>query len=155
VRLYEGCGFRRVRRLLGHAGSGGAAEPASCVGEPVDLRAMARAVSANDDGTLPWQVSAETLAQFAPPWCAYRLGSAFVAISNPAAPTISVRGLVHGAGDDGRAEAASLLRSLMVSFPGKEWKASAIFPEELAPVFAAAGMQRTELSQWQMALELS
>ncbi|MDO8543542.1 MAG: hypothetical protein Q7S40_24135 [Opitutaceae bacterium] len=38
----------------------------------------------------------------------------------------------------------------MAANPGKEWRMSAIWPEESSEPFLAAGFTRTPLTQWQM-----
>jgi hypothetical protein len=47
-----------------------------------------------------------------------------------------------------------LLHALFARFPNKTWHVSAIFPEEMSFIFEQAGMQREELTQWQMRLAL-
>jgi len=151
VKLYESCGFAKIRRLTGHA-----CRPAvdvlaaDAILEEIDARELAALISAHGLADLPWQISAETVAQATPPAVAFRLGASAVLLSNPAAETVGIRALVTERGARGRGSSLALLRAVMAKFPGKEWRTSAIFPEEMGESFAAAGLARTPLSQWQM-----
>jgi len=151
VRLYEEVGFARKRRLVGFVGPA----PAGLVPvpelAPASLREVAAAVARLDAAMdWPWQISGETIAQLPPPACGYTLDGAWVAVVNPAGPTAGFRALaVEGAGEtDGRA--GRLLRAVMARHPVKEWRMSALWPEELAGWFAGSGLGRHELTQWQM-----
>jgi len=150
VKLYEACGFKKTRRLLGYAGPGvpDATVPAGLA--EVDLRDMAEVVTHDSLRDLPWQLSGETLAQLTPPHVAFRLNGSWVALSNPASPQITIRGLVTEHVVQGQGRAAALLRAVMGKFPGKTWRLPALWPEELGSVIADAGLTLTPLSQWQM-----
>ena len=151
VKLYESCGFEKVRRLTGHAGKPSAAPDADVAGlREIDARELAQLVSAHGLPDLPWQLSAETVAHATPPAIAFRLGASAALISNPAAEAIGLRAIVTERDARGRGSSLALLRALFARFPGKEWRASAIYPEEMGPTFVAAGLARTPLSQWQM-----
>jgi ribosomal protein S18 acetylase RimI-like enzyme len=150
VRLYEGCGFAKVRRLIGAAGPA-PAEPGEEVAlEEIDARTVARAVNAHGLPELPWQLSAETLAQLGPPFLAYRGGPSWAVITNPAVSPVGLRAVVTEPSARGQGRAAALVRAVMARHPAKEWRASTIFPEEMAPLFAELGLPRTPLTQWQM-----
>ena len=73
VRLYEACGFKTERRLVGYEAMfdpfGGEAKL-----EEVDIGQVSRLVGIFGLDDLPWQISAESLAQYSPPNRAYRLG---------------------------------------------------------------------------------
>ncbi len=150
VKLYEACGFKKVRRLIGFTGPGAtdAAVPPGLT--EVDLREMAGVVLRDGLRNLPWQLSGETLAQLTPPGVAYRLNGSWVALANTTGPQVTIRGLVTEAAVQGRGRAAALLRAVMGKFPGKEWRLPAIWPEELGQAIGAAGLPRAPLSQWQM-----
>lgn len=151
VKLYEACGFTCVRRLIGHAGRPAVdALAADAILEPLDARELAALVIAHGLPDLPWQISAETVAHATPPAVAFRLGASAVLLSNPAADTVSIRTLVTERSARGRGGSRTLLRAVMAKFSGKEWRASAIFPEEMGAAFTEAGLVRTPLSQWQM-----
>lgn len=151
VKLYEQCGFVRGRRLTGHAGK---PEISPADSEPelieIDARELARLVSAHGLPDLPWQVSAETVAQAGPPARCFRLGASALMISNPAAEAIGIRSLITMPPARGRGSSRALLRAVMARFPDREWRAPAIFPEEMGDAFFAAGLIRTPLSQWHM-----
>lgn len=63
---------------------------------------------------------------------------------------MTIRGQVTEHGVQGLGREAAILRAVMGRFPGKEWRISALWPEELGPVIADAGLTRTPLSQWQI-----
>lgn len=156
VRLYETCGFRKVRRLIGHAGRPPTppADMALPSLEEIDTRELATCVAVHGLPELPWQISAETIAQAGPPGVAYRAGRSGVLISDPAAPTIAIRALVTESDARGRGHSLALLRALFSRIPDKDWRAPAVFPEEMGEAFVAAGLTRTPLTQWQMTLTL-
>ncbi|MBI5424175.1 MAG: GNAT family N-acetyltransferase [Opitutae bacterium] len=155
VQLYEVCGFQKIRRLTGHAGRPAAsAEAGDSALEEIDPRTLAALVAEHGLPDLPWQISAETIAQATPPALAFRLGPSALLISSPAADTIGIRAIVTERTHRGRGHSLALLRAVIAEFPGKEWRASAIFPEEMGETFTAAGLARTPLSQWQMSRAL-
>jgi hypothetical protein len=160
VELYRACGFQTIRRLIGFAGPA-APSPAICLDlREVDLREVAQAVVRYGLPDLPWQLSAETLAQLSPPTVAYQLDGAWIALSDPAQPVVTIRALAAepplGDGTPPcRHREATLLRAVMARYPGKEeWRLSALWPEELAAVIEPAGLPRSALTQWQMQREV-
>jgi hypothetical protein len=154
VKLYEGCGFSKVRRLTGHGGKP-ATPAASAALEEIDVRDLARMVAEHGLADLPWQLAAETIAQATPPAVAYRLGPSALLLSNPAADLIAIRAIVTERAARGRGHSLALLHAVMAKHPGKEWRASAVYPEEMGGTFTAAGLARTPLSQWQMTRPLA
>jgi len=163
VELYRACGFKEIRRLIGFAGSLVPDIATSSKLVEVDLREVADAVTRHGLPDLPWQLSGETLAQLTPPNVAYRLDGAWIALSDPSQPVVTIRALVAArdklVGDGTppcRDREAALLRAVMAQYPGKEeWRLSALWPEELAAVIAPAGLPRSPLTQWQMQREVS
>jgi ribosomal protein S18 acetylase RimI-like enzyme len=157
VNLYARCGFRRVRRLVGFScrgQDGGEATGAASLTE-VDLRDLGAVVNTEGAPHLPWQLSGETVAALTRPTIGYRLNGAWVALSNLDAPQIAIRALITERVEQGRGRSSALLRAVMAKHPGKEWVMKAIWPEEFSAAFTAAGFTRTELTQWQMAREVS
>jgi ribosomal protein S18 acetylase RimI-like enzyme len=159
VELYRAFGFKEIRRLVGFAGPppSHAVAPADLI--EVDLPEVAAAVRHHGLPNLPWQLSSETLAQLTPPSAAYRMDGAWIALTDPSQPVVTIRALVaardKSVGRDsvepGDSREATLLRAVMAKHPGKqEWRLSAVWPEELAPSIAPAGLPRTALTQWQM-----
>jgi ribosomal protein S18 acetylase RimI-like enzyme len=156
VRLYEQCGFQKIRRLTAHSGRPEVpASAATAALEEIDARELAAMVGEHGLPDLPWQISPETIAHATPPASAFRLGDSAALITNPAAETIGIRALVTRREQRGRGRSLALLRALMARFPGKEWRTPAIFPEEISETFVAAGLARTALSQWQMTRSLA
>jgi ribosomal protein S18 acetylase RimI-like enzyme len=151
IRLYQGCGFQVVRRLLSYAGPGRTGKLADL--EEVDVRQVAWAVTAHGLPDLPWQISGESLALVGPPSRAYQLGAACMVISNPELPRVGIRAVVVEPEARGQGQAARLLDALMARFPGKKWSVPALCPEEMGGFFEKLGLERGDLSQLQMALE--
>lgn len=155
VRLYERMGFRPKRRLIGFAGP----TPTDLTPVPELAEASLHDVAAaldRLDGEIdwPWQVSGGTISRLASPACGYTLDGAWVALQNPAGPVVGIRALaVDGPGHHG-GQAVRLLHAVMARHPAKEWRVSALWPEELAGWFTRAGLIRQELTQWQMLREL-
>lgn len=155
TKFYETCGFRKIRRLMGFSAKldlTGNPMPAVC---EIDPREVAAALMTNGPADLPWQLSPETVAHLAPPAIGYRGSRAWLALSNPSGPQIGIRALVAERGGQGRGRAVELLQAVMAMHPGREWRISALWPEEFGEVFLAAGFTRAALSQWQMARALS
>ena len=164
VNLYRAVGFREVRRLVGFAGPpiNFASDVSSLTNDDatsklieVDLREVAQAVARFGLPDLPWQLSGETIAQLSPPHVGYRLNDAWIALTDPMAPTVTVRALTADKSSSGSGREAALLRAVIAKYPGtKEWRLSAIWPEQFADVISPVGLPRSPLTQWQMEREL-
>jgi ribosomal protein S18 acetylase RimI-like enzyme len=156
VRLYESAGFTRVRRLMGFAGPGTNPPAAAPTTDPieVDPRELAAVVIREGLPDLPWQLSGETLAHLSPPATAFRLEGAWLALAATSGPIVTIRGVVTERKERGRGRAQALLRAVMARHSGKQWRVPAIWPAELAGVFARAGLVPQPLSQWQMTCPL-
>ncbi len=149
VRLYEQTGFRRLRQLVGFTGAGsGAPGPDALVA--TELGAVGAMMTRWHDADWPWQISGATVATLAAPHVGWRAGRAWGAISDPALATITVRGLAVEGGAPDRGAAVEWLRGLMARHAGKQWRASAVWPESCAAWFEGAGWVRSSLAQWQM-----
>lgn len=152
VRLYEAAGFQKVRRLVGFSGPAPAGLSPVAELVEVDLRTVAAAVIRDATVDWPWQLAGETIAQLTPPHRGYTLDGAWLALLNPAGPQAVVRALVVDGETDRAARAVRLLHAVMARHPVAQWRIAAQWPEELSGIFAAAGLARQELTQWQMAL---
>ncbi len=153
VKLYRRHGFERVRRLVGftlHV----AQEPGPHNLEEIDLREMGRLISQYGLPDLPWQISAESIAQMHPPARAYRKGQAFLALSNPEAEQVVIWSLLVEPQARGQGRGTQLLQSLMAGGGARTWHVPAIFPEEFHKVFERAGFKKEKFSQWQMKLHI-
>jgi ribosomal protein S18 acetylase RimI-like enzyme len=151
VRLYQSVGFETTRRLLSfnraETNPGSADEL-----DDVDLRELGRIVMVHGLPDLPWQVSGETLALLGPPNRAYRLESAFAAISNPTAPRIAIHSIITQPEARKTGQAGRLMRAIMTKHPDKAWIVPALCPEEIRGLFEKLGFGRGELAQHQMEL---
>ena len=154
VNLYRKQGFETLRRLVGYTRKD-AIETATAELQEIDLREMAHLVSVHGLRDLPWQLSAESVAQMNPPACAYKMGAAYIALSTPDLDQVAIWSLLVEQDARGNGLGTALLRSVMAQYPGKTWHMPAILPEELGKVFRRAGFKEEKLSQWQMRRALS
>ena len=154
IQLYVRAGFRTLRQLLRYSGSPAAGEPEPDLFE-IDMHELAHKVMNWGLPDLPWQISGEALAAAGPPNRAYRLGDAYVAISDPARPGIGILSLLVAPEARGRGLGVRALRAVIAAHPGKRWGVPALCPEEVGSVFERAGLERGPLAQLQMALEFS
>jgi ribosomal protein S18 acetylase RimI-like enzyme len=154
IRLYQGAGFEIVRRLVGYdAAPTGASEPEASLNE-IDLRELARLVSAYGLPDLSWQISGESVAHLGPPNVAYAWEGAYVGLSDPEEELISVRSLLVRPEARGQGRAGRLLRATMARYPHKAWRVPPLCPEELGGLFERAGFEQSSLSQLQMRVAL-
>ncbi|MFN8411958.1 MAG: GNAT family N-acetyltransferase [Anaerolineales bacterium] len=153
VKLYQKVGFKIIRRLVGFKLEAPQAE-ASDELEEIDIREMARMISVFGSKDLPWQLSAESIAQHTPPSRAFRLGDAYCVISNPDVEHVSITSVLEKAEGGEAGQGQKLMRAVFFRFPNKVWHVTPIYPEELCPFFEKLGMQRESLSQWQMSATL-
>jgi len=153
VRLYKGCGFRVVRRLVGYSLDAGQVGEAGDL-EDVDPCEVARMVTVHGLRDMPWQISGESLAHLGPPNRGVRLDRAYALISDPERDQVGIRTLVVERGASERKQAFRLLKALIARYPGKGWRVPALLPEELGGPFEDVGFVQGELAQLQMELNL-
>jgi ribosomal protein S18 acetylase RimI-like enzyme len=155
VRLYEKSGFHTLRRLVSFslsAADGGLGKENL---EEVDVREVARAVTAYGLPDLPWQVSGETIAHLGPPHVAYKMDAACVVITDPSVSTVAIRSAIVEPRGRGQGQGTRLLRALMARHPGKEWKVNALCPEEMGGLFESVGFVKGRLTQLHMVNDLT
>jgi L-amino acid N-acyltransferase YncA len=153
VKLYQKFGFESVRRLVGYK----LEKPQSNSTvelEEMDIRELARLVTYHGLPNLPWQLTGATIMQHTPPSRAFRLDDAYCLISDPSLEQVVVSSVLVKTRSRGAGFSPVLLRAVFARFPNKTWHVPAIFPEEMSSIFEEVGMQREEISQWQMALKL-
>jgi ribosomal protein S18 acetylase RimI-like enzyme len=153
VKLYEKVGFKKIRKLLGYKLENPQIESADELQE-IDIQEAAKMVTAHGLKDLPWQISGISIAQHTPPSRAFGLNGAYCVISNPQVEHVSISSVLVPAGLGESGPGVTLIRALFARFPDKTWHVSPIHPEEMAPLFEELGMQREDLSQWQMSLKL-
>ena len=148
VHIYEKFGFKKLRRLYGFLVGNPAGEPdeglASCSIDLVLEKSTEYAIP-----NLPWQVDAETLRKNPTSAFGFRLDKSYIVISDPEKEHAAIRLLLS----EDRSEEA-LLKALFAKYSGKIWHVPAIFPEEQAKIFENVGMQKDDISQWQMMVKL-
>jgi ribosomal protein S18 acetylase RimI-like enzyme len=153
VKLYQKVGFKIVRRLVGYKIENPQVKSKDKL-EEIEIYELARIVTRHGLPDLPWQLTGATLAQHTPPSRAFRLDDAYCLISDPFADHVSISSLLVKTRSRGAGLSGVLLRALFATFPNKTWHVSAIFPEEMSPIFEQVGMKREDISQWQMSLIL-
>jgi ribosomal protein S18 acetylase RimI-like enzyme len=153
VKLYQKVGFKTVRRLIGYKLENPQVDLQEELHE-IDIRELARLVTYHGLKDLPWQLSGVTISHHTPPSRAFRLNDAYCLISNPDVEHVSIASVLVKARSRGAGLSAVLTRALFARFPNKTWHVPAIYPEEICGVFDEVGMQREEISQWQMSLKL-
>ena len=124
----------------------------SLVGPSSDCRTIVAGTSAQTN--LPWQVDGEPLLRLGSAPRAFRLKSACIVTSDPAAEHIGIRCLIVEPEVRHQGQALALLQALFAAYPGKTWHVPQIFPEEMAGVFEKAGFRLETLSQFQMKVSL-
>ena len=155
LRLYEGAGFERVRRLVGYEvdAPAGEANPAL---EQIDIPDAAKPIVRHGAPDLPAAVSGWQVARLSPPDVAYRLDQACVVLSNPDAAVVALRAFIVPTDVRRQGRATRLFSAIFAAYPGKRWLMPAVCPEEVgAALFAHFGFTRQSISQWQMRLILS
>ena len=153
VHLYQKYGFEIVRQLIGLIRKEAVEEQPREL-EEMDVREAARLISQYGLPDLPWQLSAESIAQMNPPTCAYKNGQACIVISNPEANDIAIWSLLVKPNERGNGLGVETLKAIITQYPMKTWHVSAVLPEELGKIYERAGFVREQLSQWQMRLNL-
>lgn len=159
VKLYEGVGFERVRRLVGYELKSpltdARAERAASKLQTMNVYEVGRVIMQYGTPDLPWQVSGATIARAAPPNVGYALDGAYAAITNPDAEVVALRALIVPPELRRQGRATRLMRAIFARHPGKRWVLSAITPEDIGGDFLASlGFERTVLTQFQMRLGL-
>ncbi len=154
ARLYRGCGFQSVRRLIGLTRKSDGEKETRPLDE-IDLREAGTLISQYGIPDLPWQLAGETIAHLTPPARAYRKDRAYAVISSPEAEHVVIWTLLVEPAARGKHLGVDMLKSVMANHSGKTWHVSAIMPEEFGSVFERAGFEREDISQWQMKLTLS
>jgi GNAT superfamily N-acetyltransferase len=153
VKLYQKTGFQALRRLVGYQLEDPAPGSKEQL-EEIDIRELAKLVTAHGLKDLPWQLSGESIAHHTPPSRAFRLHDAHCLISNPESEQVVIWSVLVKAGSRGAGLSPVLMRAVFSRFPNKTWHVPALYPEEISAVFEEVGMQREEISQLQMALKL-
>jgi ribosomal protein S18 acetylase RimI-like enzyme len=151
--LYRKYGFVEVRRLIGLIRR----EAAELDDQPLqefDAREMGVLISKYGFPDLPWQLSAETIAQMNPPVRGYCNDHAHVLISDPEETHVVIWSLLVTPESRGHKRGAEIVKAVIAHHPGLTWHVPAIYPEEMGRAFEQAGFEREALSQWQMSLRI-
>ena len=153
VGLYRKHGFVAVRRLIGLIRR----EAAELDDQPLhefDPREMGALIATHGFPDLPWQLSAETVAQMTPPVRGYCNDHAHILVSDPEETHVVIWSLLVAPESRGHNRGAEIVKTVITQHPGRTWHVPAFYPEEMGRVFEQAGFEREELSQWQMSLRI-
>jgi len=157
VHLYESCGYRSIRRLMGYDLPASSQDPSSSTTtalEQVDIFEAAQHIAAWEAPDLPWQCSGFSLVKGGTPNVAYHVEDCYAICSNTEAETITLLGLAVPPEQQRKGEATALVAKLIAAHPGKDWHVSPICPEEYDPIFLRNGFTVNPLNQFQMELTL-
>lgn len=153
IKLYEGKGFTKRRRLLGFSATTVPAAPNSDLME-VPISEVAMAIGRGVENDLPWQISPASLMQGAKPNVGYQLGPSY-AIVIPTAAGIQLRAMVTEPSERRKGHGRRLIQAIAANHPGQVWSIAPLWPEEnVANFLAPLGFTPTAISQWQMELRL-
>ena len=158
VKLYEGLGFRRVRKLLGyHHDPGGKVPGAVDALAELDPLDFARVVASEGEPGLPWMLAAETLSGSVSPARAFHLDHrAYALLGDPEANAIHLVALVVPRAHRRNGWGTRLMQALFVRYPDRAWSIPQIIPEELAPTFfTRCGWELMNTNQLEMVLDLT
>jgi ribosomal protein S18 acetylase RimI-like enzyme len=153
VHLYQKFGFETLRRLVGYKIENPQAASDDVL-EEIDIREMGRLISLYGLRDLPWQISAETIALHTPPTRTYKLGDAYLMLTNPETAHVVLWSVLVKAEARRAGQGVRVMRAAFSRFPNKTWHVPALCPEQVGGLFENMGMTREELSQFQMALKL-
>jgi len=155
VKLYQKIGFQTTERLVGYS--------FTTESDSADLVETLQTINSYEVAQqlfqhapqIPWQLGGTTVATFGPPNYAYRLGPAYIVISDPTQETIIIRTLVVETNQRNQGWATCLLKAVLAQHPNKTWKIPAIYPEPVAGnLFEQLGFVQEKVSQFAMQLTL-
>jgi len=158
VKLYEGLGFRPLRRLVGyHHDPGRAAPEVTDTLYELDPLDFARLVAREGGPDLPWMLAAETLSGAVSPALAFHLDHrAYALIGDPNANVIPLAAFIVPRAYRRNGWGTRLMQALIATYPDRAWSIPQIVPEELAPTFfARCGWTLMDTNQLEMVLDVS
>jgi|ERR1700736_567697 len=151
--LYHQHKFREVGRLFGWRGRGGGKSEQSDQPEKLSVLTASQMRSPLDYPELPWQISRFAMVKI-PNARAFSLSGQCVVIGAPAPEPVRIHGF-FGHGDNDWIAPRNALRAVLTKFPGTEFFAPQIFPEQFGPeIFEPLGFKREALNQFLMRRDL-
>ncbi len=157
VHLYESCGYRSIRRLMGYDYQGRQADNRIFqpkVLEQIDILEAARQIAAWESADLPWQCSGFSLAKVGVPAVAYHTDDCYAICSNPDAETINLLGIAVPPDMQRKGMATQLVANLVSAHSSKNWHVSPICPQEYGAIFIRNNININPINQFQMELRL-
>jgi ribosomal protein S18 acetylase RimI-like enzyme len=151
VKMYQRHGFQIISRLLGWRRGPAAQEEAPAL-EQMSLLEASHRLRAPAYPDVPWQISSHAVAKV-PVAHAFRVKEAGIVLGDTKAGPIRIHACFA---DDANEKAArNGLAAVMSHYPGREFFAPPIFPEQFgAGIFQPLGFQREPLNQLLMRRDL-
>jgi ribosomal protein S18 acetylase RimI-like enzyme len=153
LKLYESAGFVRVTRLLGWRGSGDGTGRAEKESRDLSMFEALQIPTIPEYPALPWPVCRFSAAKVRRAQ-AFALDDVAMVIGDPTASPIRLHAF-FGLNGNNWESVRNLTASVLRKFPGREFYAPPIFPEEFtAPLFGPLGFRKEQLSQFFMRKDL-
>ncbi len=163
IALYRDAGLEIVRPLLGYELAAGAGPAPMGVGlVEIDASEVARAVAAEGEPNLPWQLDAPTLAGGGPPAVGYAVRDgegetkAWALLNGPVPPRPRILGLVVARSCRRQGWGRRMIAALRHLYAGRGLEIPPVVPEDVADAFLTrVGFVRSPLFQFEMECRLS
>jgi ribosomal protein S18 acetylase RimI-like enzyme len=158
VSLYNGLGFRMIRRLVGYdlhlEGARDRGSDSERLQE-IDPAIVARLIAKDGEHDLPWMLMPETFAAATLPVQALHLDEiAFAIVADPKAEKIVVRALLVRKTHRRQGWGSRILRALGALFADRPLAIQGLVPENMASgLFLRAGWLRQPFNQFEMKIE--
>jgi ribosomal protein S18 acetylase RimI-like enzyme len=151
--LYRRHKFKEVGRLFGWRAHGGRKDQRSNQLEKLPVLTASQMRTPSDYPELPWQISRFAVVKI-PAARAFAFDGASVIVGGPTPEPVRIHGF-FGHRDDDWNPFRNVLRAVLAKFPGTEFFAPQIFPEQFgAEIFEPLGFKRESLNQFLMRREL-
>jgi ribosomal protein S18 acetylase RimI-like enzyme len=153
LKLYESAGFLRVNRLLGWRGSSNGAHRVEKASRDLSMFEALQIPTVPEYPALPWPVCRFSAAKVRRAQ-AFALDDVAMVIGDATASPIRLHAF-FGLNGINWESVRNLTTSVLRKYPGREFYAPPIFPEEFAaPLFAPLGFRKEQLSQFFMRKDL-
>ena len=152
VKLYQRNGFQIISRLYGWRCRTEARSEKDQALEQIPLTTACQKLNVAEYPDIPWQISRHAIAKL-PIAQVYRVAGACVVLGDAAAESIRIHACFADPPDQKAARDG--LAAVMSQYPGREFFAPPIFPEQFGvEIFQSLGFQREPLNQLLMRREL-
>jgi GNAT superfamily N-acetyltransferase len=153
LRLYQTQGFQEFDRLIGWRGSDQSSRTNAQNLREIPLVEAMRLPSNPDYPALPWQVSGHAAAKVAKAR-AYTWNGAAIVIGDTTAPSVRLHAYLGSDGTNWET-LRQMTQMLLGRFPGREFHAPPIFPEQFGTeIFSPLAFEQEKLTQFLMRKDL-